>query len=150
VGTTLIVANQTIGGTELTAAVAERIAGGSVEFNLLVPMPPTPASAIAAGLAAVESAASILVDLPDPKVLAEERLAAGLAWLEGLGASATGEIGPTDAVAAVTVIVERGGIDEIIVSTLPSRLSRWLKQDLPTRLGKAVDVPITVVTARHE
>lgn len=149
-GTTLIVANQTIGGAELTAAVADRVAAGDSVFHLLVPTPPTPAAAIAAGLAAVESAASILVDLPDPKVLAEERLQAGLDWLTGLGATATGEVGPSDAVQAVTAVVRRGGIDDIIVSTLPSRLSRWLKHDLPTKLGKAVTVPITVVTARHD
>lgn len=147
-GTTLIVANQTIGGAELSAAVAERITTGRVRFHLLVPVPPTPAAAIAAGLAAVESAASILVDLPDPKVLAEERLQNGIAWLTGLGATATGETGPSDAVVAVTAVVARGGIDEILVSTLPSRLSRWLKHDLPTKLTKAVTVPVAVVTAR--
>lgn len=149
-GTTLIVANQTIGGAELTAAVADRVAAGNSVFHLLVPTPPTPAAAIAAGLAAVESAASILVDLPDPKVLAEERLQAGLEWLAGLGATATGEVGPSDAVQAVIAVVQRGGIDDIIVSTLPSRLSRWLKHDLPTKLAKAVTVPIAVVTARHD
>ncbi|MEZ5294822.1 MAG: hypothetical protein R2697_00680 [Ilumatobacteraceae bacterium] len=35
---------------------------------------------------------------------------------------------------------------EVIVSTLPSRISRWLRQDLPTRICRAVTVPVTVVT----
>jgi cell pole-organizing protein PopZ len=44
-------------------------------------------------------------------------------------------------------VVERGGIDEIIVSTLPSRLSRWLHQDLPHKVERRVDIPVSVVTA---
>lgn len=147
VHTVLIVANQTIGGDDLSAAVAERIAGGPCAFHLLVPIPPTPSAAIAAGLAAVESAASVIVDLPDQRVVAAERLEAGLTWLRGLGATAEGEVGCTDTLAAVTSVVQRGGVDEILVSTLPSRLSRWLKQDLPHKLEKAVTIPVNVVTA---
>lgn len=147
VHTALIVANQTIGGSDLSAAVAERVARGPCAFHLLVPVPPTPSAAIAAGLAAVESAASVIVDLPDQRAVAAERLETGLQWLRGLGADATGEVGCTDTVAAVTAVVARGGIDEIIVSTLPSRLSRWLKQDLPHKLQKSVTVPVHVITA---
>ena len=112
-----------------------------------MPIPPTPSAAIAAGLAAVESAASVIVDLPDQKVVAAERLESGLEWLRTHGATADGEVGCTDTFAAVTAVVQRGGIDEILVSTLPSRLSRWLKQDLPHKLEKAVTIPVSVVTA---
>ena len=147
VRTVLIVANQTIGGDDLSAAIAERVASGPCAFHLLVPIPPTPSAAIAAGLAAVESAASVIVDLPDQKVVAAERLESGLQWLRTHGATAHGEVGCTDTFAAVTAVVQRGGIDEILVSTLPSRLSRWLKQDLPHKLEKAVTIPVSVVTA---
>ena len=150
VRTVLIVANQTIGGRDLSAAVSERLGGGDCAFHLVVPVPPTPPSVIAAGLAAIESAAPAMIDVPDQRIVAAERLEAGMEWLRSLGATATGEVGSTDAVATVSAVVERDPIDEIIVSTLPSRLSRWLKQDLPRKLERAVSVPITVVTARSD
>lgn len=143
----MIVANQTIGSAELTAAVKERMASGPCRFHLLVPVPPTPPSAISVGLAAVESAATAFMVLPDLKALAEERLTTGLDWLDALGADATGEVGAIDTVAAVVGAVEREHIDEIMVSTLPSRISKWLRQDLPRKIEKHVSIPVTVVTA---
>ena len=142
----LIVANQTIGSAELTRAVNERVATGA-HFHLLVPVPPTPPSAISVGLAAVESAATAFMVLPDLRALAEERLETGLEWLRELDATATGEVGMIDTVAAVVGVVKRDGIDEILVSTLPSRISKWLRQDLPHKIEKNVSVPVTVVTA---
>ena len=35
--------------------------------------------------------------------------------------------------------------DELILSTLPAGISRWLGMDLPKRLTRITDVPITVV-----
>lgn len=143
--TVLIVANATIGGGDLSAAVGARIADGACAFHLLVPVPPPSASA----MVAVESATLAVFDLPDERLVAAQRLEAGLQWLRDLGVEATGEVGTTDAVASVTAIVARGGIDEVLISTLPSRLSRWLKLDLPTKLAKAVKVPVNVVTATN-
>jgi hypothetical protein len=141
----LIVANKTIGGSKLSTAVAERLADGAVSFHLLVPVPPPRPSAVAVG--PFDTSAIEYFEIPDLVAVADQRLTAGLQWLRGLGASATGEVGTTDAVASVAEIVARGGIDEVLVSTLPSRWSRWLKQDLPCKLAKAVDVPVCVVTA---
>jgi hypothetical protein len=36
--------------------------------------------------------------------------------------------------------------DEVIVSTLPERVSQWLKRDLPSRIER-LDIPVTVVRA---
>ena len=85
--------------------------------------------------------------LPDLRALAEERLESGLEWLRELEPAATGEVGVIDTVAAVVAVVQRDGIDEILVSTLPSRISKWLRQDLPHKIEKNVTVPVTVVTA---
>lgn len=35
--------------------------------------------------------------------------------------------------------------DEVILSTLPPGVSRWLKQDLPHRLERHFDIPVTHV-----
>lgn len=144
-----MIANQTIGNDELGAAVSERVERGVTAFRLLVPVNPTP-PAIAAGLAAIETGAITVVDLPDQRELANERLATGLAWIGQLGGTATGEVETGDVVAAVSALVEAGDVDEVVVSTLPSRISRWLKQDLPHRVCKAVSVPVSVVTASGE
>ena len=46
---------------------------------------------------------------------------------------------------------ERPDYDEVILSTLPVRTSRWLKADAPNRLAKRLTIPIrhVVAEARH-
>ena len=85
---------------------------------------------------------------PDERELAEERLRYGLEWMRGLGATVTGEVGESEAVRAVRVVLDSTPIDEIIISTLPTTLSRWLRQDLPSRVERKFSLPVTVVTAR--
>ena len=38
--------------------------------------------------------------------------------------------------------------DEVIVSTLPERVSQWLKRDLPSRIER-LELPVTVVRAKE-
>ncbi len=148
-GSVVIVANETLGGDELRAAVDQRIAAGCERFHVVVPVPLGPPPAIAFGLASEVVVISDL-DLPDQRTVAAERLEHGLVWLRGLGCVADGEIATSDAVGVVRDVVGQGEFTEIIVSTLPRRLSRWLRQDLPSRIGRAVDIPVVVVTPDDE
>ena len=43
-------------------------------------------------------------------------------------------------------VLARHVTDEVIVSTLPKGISRWLGEDVPSRLHEAITIPITVVT----
>jgi hypothetical protein len=67
---------------------------------------------------------------------------------EAAGGDVEGIIGDNDPFVAVQQAVERGAFDEIIISTLPARVSRWLRRDLPHR-AEALGLPVTVVTAQQ-
>jgi len=145
-GIIVIVANETLAGADLRTVVDNRIAAGAREFHVVVPvklaLPPT----VTDGMAGADVVMIGDHQMPDERVLSTERLEAGLASLRERGCTADGEITLNDAVRTLGEVRERLDVDEVIVSTLPSRISRWLRQDLPTRLCRAVSVPVTVVT----
>ena len=130
--TILIVANQTLPSAALAAEVAQRIASGTRDFHVVVPASPPPGG----GFTWDEDAA---------RREAEARLATFLERLRGQGATADGEIGDRDPVAAARDASRDRDVVEIILSTLPVGASRWLRQDVPSRLLGAVTVPVTVV-----
>jgi len=71
----------------------------------------------------------------------------------GLDVSRSGQPSVPLAIAVGVFTGQRKGLiapDEIILSTLPPGISRWLGQDVPTRLRGSVLVPVTVVTATRE
>jgi hypothetical protein len=59
-----------------------------------------------------------------------------------------GAVADPDPVRAVADAVRGREFDEIIVFTLPPRLSRWLHHDLPTRLQQEFHLPVTDVVVR--
>jgi hypothetical protein len=67
---------------------------------------------------------------------------------EAAGDHVEGIVGNSDPFVAVQETIEQGGFDEIIISTLPARVSRWLRRDLPHRV-EALGLPVTVVTAQQ-
>jgi hypothetical protein len=78
--------------------------------------------------------------------LARQRMRQELDRMRELGASVSGEIGVADPVDAVRVVLHRWEFDEVIVSTLPGRRSRWLAADLPTKIRRGFRLPVTQIT----
>lgn len=62
----------------------------------------------------------------------------------------TGEIGDERPLDTIRDAVRNDTYDEIVLSTLPAGLSRWLRMDLPHQVERAVDVPITHVIGVEE
>ena len=56
-------------------------------------------------------------------------------------------IGDAEPLAAIQDAINLHGFDEIIISTLPTRVSRWLKLDLPHKAA-GLGLPVTTVTAQ--
>ena len=122
----LIVANRTAATPALIETVRKRASEGVCQFTLLVPRTFWDADT-------EESAITLELAIP----LLEE--AAG-SHVEGL-------LGDSDPYVAVTAAIEQGVYDEIVISTLPARVSHWLHLDLPARVQR-LGLPVTVITAR--
>ena len=161
----LVVANQTLGGEQLWEVIRERVALGDCHFHLVVPATPAsqldPGSAEAAGgdLEGPDHEKARLLlehELDDPgtqgtgedqgRRLARQRMRQELDRMRELGASVSGEIGVADPVDAVRVVLHRWEFDEVIVSTLPGRRSRWLAADLPTKIRRGLKLSVTQIT----
>jgi hypothetical protein len=131
----LVVANKTAATPALLDAVRERAARGRCEFTLLVP-----------------NATHGLHKVVDPEDQSQSEAEATIELALPLLEDASG--GPVDAMigvpeplAAIQDAVNLHGFDELIISTLPSRVSKWLKLDLPHKAA-GLGLPVTTVTAR--
>ena len=78
---------------------------------------------------------------------ARRRLHEELLRLRRLGAEVEGEVGEADPVAAIKEVLGRQQVNEIILSTLPQRRSRWLARDLPRRVQRDFGLPVTHVVS---
>ena len=132
----LVVAHKTAATPALLDAVRERAARGPAQFTLLVPNP-------AHGLHKV-------VDPEDQETSeADQVLALAIPLLEdAAGGPVEGMIGDAPPLDAIHDAVNLHGFDEIIVSTLPTRVSKWLKLDLPSKLA-GLGMPVTTITAKE-
>ena len=65
---------------------------------------------------------------------------------EAAGSQVEGLIGDAEPLAAIQDAVNLEGFDEIIISTLPTRVSRWLRLDLPSKVA-GLGLPVTTITA---
>jgi hypothetical protein len=130
--TFLIVANQTLTSASLTEAIRTRLAQGPIHTHVVVPISPV--------------GGRLTWDEQESRAVARSRLDEVLTRLREMGAEADGEVGDRDPVMAVRDAIRGRDIDELIVSTLPKGMSRWLGEDVPSRLREAVAVPVTVIT----
>jgi hypothetical protein len=132
VSTTIVVANQTLPSAALADAIATRIESGVTSFHVVVPATP-PASH------------GLTWDEDDSRKEATTRLEEFLVHLRDRGLEVSGEVGDRDPVAAVRDALRGRDVGEILLSTLPPGMSRWLGQDVPSRLRGAVPVEVSVV-----
>ncbi len=132
----LIVAHRTAATPALQQAVAERAAASPAVFTLLVPTAPRGLHRVVDPEDTDRAEAGAILELALP--LLEE---ASGSPIDGV----IGDHNPYDAIS--DAINLRGGYDEIIISTLPVRVSRWLRNDLPSKI-KGLGLPVTTVTAQ--
>jgi hypothetical protein len=112
----LVVANQTVDSDELHDALRERAAQRPLTVTLLVPQ--------------------------DQQSGLGTRVKAALERLHAAGVDAEAMLGDVDPACAVIELWDPRRWDEVLVSTLPSATSRWLRIDLPRRIARATDAPV--------
>ena len=132
-GRYLVVGNQTLASDRLAGKVQELLAAGPASFHLLVPATPTNEH-----LTWTEGAAH---------QVAEERLEEAIALFRELGAEVDGEVGDASPLEAIRAALRDQVFDEIILSTLPLGLSRWVRQDLPHRVRREFGLPMSHLVA---
>lgn len=151
----LIVANQTLGGAKLERELKQRIEQGNARFYVVVPMvqpeleasnwvPHDPMFGMPAPAGPEQDA------IEEARKRSQHRLNAILTKVDELGGDVQGEVGDSDPAKAVANVLERESFSEVIVSTLPSGISRWIKMDLPSRVERMAECPVTTIEADPE
>ena len=131
----LVVAHRTAATPALIEVVRERAARGPATFTLLVPNPAHGLHRVVDPEDQEDSEAQTVLDLALP--LLED----------AAGSHVEGMIGDAEPLNAIQDAVNLNGFDEIIISTLPKRVSRWLHIDLPSK-ANGLGLPVTTVTAK--
>jgi hypothetical protein len=127
----LVVANQTLIGEHLVKEVRARLASGRCEFHVLVP--------------STHPNDYVVWTEGEADAFARRNLARALEVFRKLGAHVDGEIGDEQPLTAIRDVLREQEFDEIILSTLPPGISRWLGQDLVSRVERGFAIPVTHV-----
>jgi hypothetical protein len=130
----LVVANKTAATPPLLDAVRARAARGPCEFTLLVPNATHGLHALVDPEDQSQNEAETVIELAIPLL---ERAA---------GAPVDAMVGVPEPLAAIQDAINLHGFDELIISTLPTRVSKWLKLDLTSKAA-GLGLPVTTVTA---
>jgi hypothetical protein len=129
----LVVAHKTAATQPLLDAVRERAERGSCTFTLLVPNATHGLHKVVDPEDQAASEAQTVLDRALPLLA------------QAAGAPVEGLIGDPDPIAAVHDAINLHGFDEVIVSTLSAKVSRWLRLDLPSKVA-GMGLPVTTVT----
>ena len=131
----LVLANKTAESPDLLEALKAK--GTDHEYVLVVP-----------------ASGGVLEKAADPDAAREHtapHLQAALEKWRAEGLKVEGSIGDSDPIAAVQDANNFGEFDELVISTLPQRASKWLKLDLPSKAERATGLPVThVETKQHD
>jgi phosphopantetheine adenylyltransferase len=125
----LVIANETVLGSQLLDRIRERATQGDVSFLIVSPQSDPSESS-------------------HPE--AERRLRRALAELRGAGIDAHGQVAHPDPFSAAMEAIDDERVDEIIVSTFGAERSGWLRRDLVERLRNETNLPVEHVTAPAE
>src|SRR5512135_1775292 len=130
----LVVAHQTAATPGLLEAVRERAARGPARFHLVVPQRPHGIHKLVDPQDAGVEEAQRVLDTALPKLS------------QSAGQEVSGSIGDAEPLMAIQDAINLGEYDEIIISTLPLGISRWLKLDLVSKT-RGLGLPVTHVEA---
>jgi hypothetical protein len=130
----LVVAHQTAATSGLLEAVHTRAQDGPATFHLVVPRQAHGMHKLVDPQDTGEDEARRVLDQALPKLT------------EAAGSEVTGSLGDSEPLMAIQDAVNLGNYDELIISTLPLGISRWLKLDLISK-AKALGLPVTHVQA---
>lgn len=133
----LVVANETVGGAALRAAIQKRVEGYREQVLVVTPALNTRLRHWAS-------------DEDQARAEARQRLDRSLARLAETGIDARGEVGDGDPVQAIEDALRTFGPDEIVISTHPEGRSNWLERGVVERARSRFDVPITHVVVDLE
>jgi hypothetical protein len=133
----LVVAHQTAATPGLLDAVRERSQSGPARFHLVVPRQPHGIHKLVDPQDASEEEAQRVLDVALPKLS------------EAAATEVTGSIGDPEPLMAIQDAVNLGSYDEMIISTLPLGISRWLKLDLISK-ARGLGLPVTHVEAANK
>jgi hypothetical protein len=122
----LVVANVTATSDELLAALRARAARDRCAFTLVVPAP---------GVGPIGHEA------------AEAALATALERMRAEGLEVDGTVGAHDPLAAIDEVWDPTRFDEVVISTLPTGVSKWLQVDLPHRAERMTGVQVMHVVS---
>jgi hypothetical protein len=133
----LVVANETVGGDELFAAITERAEGVDEEVLVVCPALNSPLR-------------TWVSDEDGARAAAQGRLDSTLARLAAAGVDARGEVGDGDPLQAIDDALRTFGADEIVISTHPVGRSNWLERGVVSGAKERFDVPIRHVVVDLE
>ena len=120
----LVVANRTADSDKLLEALESRARSGPIAFTLVVPCGPT------------------------GRDEARARLEDAVAAMRSRGLEVEGSLGgDSDPIVTAHEAWDPNAMDEIFVCTLRTGMSKWLQLDLPHRIAKLTDAPVTHVVA---